>query len=198
MRHIVKSDEPQGFTKWKAANPEAEYENLSRHVKSWLKDSLISEQKGICCYCERRITKETSHIEHFKPKGAGKYPELQLEYSNLHASCGNNLAAGEETSCGHKKGNEYTDKLVSPLETDCHTHFHYLLDGTIHGTDERGTESISMLALDTQLLNKQRETLINYFLEIEDTDDRQQELKIHLDSSTPTLGEFYTMVETLF
>lgn len=198
MKAIAKSTEPAGFTRWKAENPGATYENITRHVKKWIKTSLIAEQHGICCYCECRIAAGNSHIEHFRPKAVGSFPELQLEYSNLHASCGANPKPGEEKCCGHYKGNAYTDKLVSPLETDCHTHFRYFLDGTIRGTDERGTESISTLALDTHLLNKQRETLINYFLEIEDTDDLQKALKTHLDPSSPTFGEFYTMVEALF
>lgn len=69
MRHIVKQSEPSLFTKWKACNPTATYKkDLKGIVKHKLKESLIEEQHYLCCYCECRITLETSHIEHLGQK----------------------------------------------------------------------------------------------------------------------------------
>lgn len=198
MKYIVKSAEPTGFTNWKAANPKASYSDITRHVKSWLKQSLLEEQHYICCYCECRIDSNNSHIEHFKPKARDKYPELQLSYSNLHASCGCNISKGEDIHCGHKKSNEYSPLLVSPLEKDCHTHFGYTLDGGISGKSNRGEESIRILHLDSELLKEQRKTLIDYFLDIPNPETLQDEINSHLNTTNPQFGEFYTMIELLF
>lgn len=198
MKAILKSAEPIGFTRWKYQNPQAGYNDITRHVKSWLKDSLIDEQHSLCCYCECRIIQSNSHIEHFKPKAHNKFPELQLDYNNLHVSCGNNQKAGEDLHCGHKKSDEYSPLLVSPLESDCHTHFGYTMDGHISGNDDKGKESIRILHLDSELLNAQRKALIDYFLGYDDFQDFQNELKIHLNQDADKYGEFYTMIQALF
>lgn len=168
------------------------------YSRKWLKDSLLVEQRYLCCYCECRIDSNNSHVEHFKPKASDQFPELQLDYNNLHASCGCNVSSGEDTHCGHRKKDLYTTLLVSPLEEACHCHFKYRMDGSIIGVDERGSESISLLRLDSALLNAQRKSLIDFFLSFTDTKLQQEELKLHLDPDKDRLGEFYTMVESLF
>lgn len=188
--------EPIEFSDWKAQNPNATYRDLRGAAKEALKVSLIQEQKGICCYCECRITQGTSHIEHFKPKDLTQYPELQLEYSNLHASCQKLNDSNPDKHCGHKKDNDYLPTLISPLEPDCATHFSYEYDGTILGTDDRGSEAITMLNLSSELLNQQRESLIDYFLELS-KEKLAEELSFHLDENRADLGEFYTMVASL-
>lgn len=71
MKYIEKQQEPCVFTNWKAqANDDwqPKYEYLSGEIKKAVKDTLMSEQGYICCYCERRLTKSDSHIEHFRPQ----------------------------------------------------------------------------------------------------------------------------------
>lgn len=82
MKYIHKNNEPIEFTQWKSENPGLLYNDLYGLydlVKRTLKNSLISEQKHLCCYCECCIESSTSHIEHFKPKDSnGPYAHLQL------------------------------------------------------------------------------------------------------------------------
>lgn len=169
MKHIIKNSEPAEFTQWKLHNPNEPYNNLKGQVKAKLKNSLITEQKSICCYCECFIDSSNSHIEHFKPKDShNSYSHLQLEYSNLLASCGIRPTGNNDEHCGHKKDNDYCTDLISPLESDCSSHFTYYLDGKIGFKDDRGKKTIQMLHLDSALLNQKRKSLIEYFQDIED------------------------------
>lgn len=67
MKHIRKGAEPQEFTAWKAmanASWQPTYGALSGAPKGALKQALMAEQGDICCYCERRLILDDSHIEH--------------------------------------------------------------------------------------------------------------------------------------
>lgn len=199
MKHITKHTEPASFTAWKLNNPTATYkEDLKqeRAIKQELKKSLIDEQHGLCCYCECTITKDTSHIEHFKPKGNPLYSNLQLDYNNLHASCGFNRSGKPEEHCGHKKYDEFVPELISPLEPDCSTHFAYTLFGEIKHTTNRGKITIELLNLNSELLKEKRRNLIDFFLSLDDS-DFDFEVNDHLDTSKPIFGQFYTMIEYL-
>ena len=205
MKHIVKQVEPTLFAQWKAANPGATYNvdlcnfgnPAAMAARTALKNSLLAEQKYICCYCECRVSDANSHIEHFRPKDPAQFPHLQLEYSNLMASCTKKPMGMPDEHCGHKKGNFFSADLVSPLEVDCSSHFTYKMDGTIAGIDQRGRVTVEKLHLDSELLNNQRKELIDDFLEIDDNDTLQAEITTHLDESGAVLGEFLTMVDYL-
>lgn len=200
MKYIVKSPEPEVFASWKAARPGATYnEGLGRApgVKRALKTSLLQEQKFLCCYCECRIDADHSHIEHFRPKGMPEFSALQLDYGNLHASCTRQPTGSSEEHCGHKKGDSFSDDLVSPLESDCATHFKFTFDGSIEGLDEKGRTTIDILHLDSALLNSQRKKLIEYFLDLDD-ELVALEVSSHLDETKPKSGEFYSMIKALY
>lgn len=204
MKHIIKAVEPKKFTDWKAANPGATYKSHLCNIhdpeavkaKKALKQSLLSEQHYICCYCECRISASDCHIEHFKPKGIPAYAHLQLDYTNLHASCTRQPTGDADEHCGHRKGDSFSTDLVSPLEADCAAHFGYKLDGRITHTDHRGEVTVSMLQLDSALLNAQRKSLIDTFISLDET-DIPVEITAHLDKSRTAYGEFFTMIEYL-
>ncbi len=204
MKCISKNTEPVSFTNWKKNNPNATYDNLAGETKKDLRKALLKEQHSICCYCECRINNEdrnglnSFHIEHFKPKGNNLFPDLQLEYSNLHASCRINKSNDPNIHCGHKKNDEYSDDLISPLEKDCSLHFGYNLDGTItcDNEDNRAKETIRILNLNSSLLIADRKNLIDDFLDIDD-ENIKEEIDNHLDESLQEYGEFFTMIEYL-
>ena len=196
MKHILKQMSPRLFEEWKQANPDACYDDLSGDTKRSVRASLMNEQHGICCYCECCLTGDDFHIEHFRPKGLAQFRPLQLDYNNLHACCVKIPNGDTEEHCGHKKGNMWDNKLVSPLEVDCEDHFSYSLDGRIHGTDDRGTISIQILNLNSALLVASRYELLRFFQELPE-DDKQHELDVHLDESNILFGEFFTMIHGL-
>ena len=204
MKFIHKNPEPQLFASWKAVHPNATYKNDLSNLsdpdavaaKHALKNSLLAEQKYICCYCECRIADATSHIEHFRPKDQNQFPQLQLDYNNLFASCTKRPTGSSDEHCGHKKGSYFSPDLVSPLEVDCSSHFKYKMDGSIEHCDSRGKTTIEKLHLDSALLDSQRKALIDYFLNL-NAADLQNEIVNHLDETGSQLGEFFTTIEYL-
>lgn len=194
MKHIIKTGEPASFTQWKRSNPALRYDDLVGPPKQDLKNSLIAEQKHLCCYCERRITNADSHIEHFKPKGNPLYQYLELDYNNLHASCIKALSSGVEPQCGHKKGDTFSGTLISPLEANCADFFWYTMDGHIHGVESRGKEAIAVYNLNSKVLVQQRKSLIDFFTS---TFSTEADIIAHLDDTKTSLGEFYTMIDYL-
>lgn len=176
MRFFQKMDEPQGLTQWKRLKTEdwkPSYDNLSADVKKTLKLSLLKEQGFLCCYCERKIDDDHSHIEHFKPQS--EYREFELDYNNLHCSCnGDDVGVCKKPlHCGHKKGNNYDEILICPLQSDCESHFAYFLDGKIQPAceDDVGVKkTIEILGLDIPRLCNWRSAAIEPFLDPELTE----------------------------
>jgi len=170
MKHIVKNQNTPGFDKWKASaneNWQPTYESLRDPEKKEVKDSLMKEQGKICCYCERRLTDEDSHIEHFKPQSEEDVDPL--DYINILCSCQNQLKKGVPKRCGHSKDNWFDeDLLISPLYPDCEGRFAYTGDGKIHTANEfdtAATITIEKLKLDIELLNDSRKKAIEPFLD---------------------------------
>ncbi len=195
MKHIVKTSQPASLETWKRMNPHVSYDDLSGAIKNDVRVSLRNEQHDICCYCECRLN-DDFHIEHFRPKGLPIFKSLQLDYDNLHACCMKIPSGGAEKHCGHKKGNTWDNALVSPLEEDCETHFSYTLDGEVHGTDERGTITIQILNLNSELLKENRAALLKFFQELPEK-DRAREINAHIDNSATIFGEYFTMIQSL-
>ena len=119
MKRIVKDEEPEQFADWKARDKMAHRPRWNRApqpVRQVVHESLLNEQGAICCYCERRVTMDDSHVEHFRPREIHN----QLDYTNLLCSCVREGVAGEPRHCGHAKGNWFDENLlVSPLAPDC-------------------------------------------------------------------------------
>lgn len=200
MKHIVKRVEPISFTQWKRLNPNNTYDDLVNPEKRDLKTALICEQKGICCYCERRISQQDSHIEHFKPKDDSQFPQLQLDYTNLHACCVRVPTRSTPNICGNKKDNFYSSDLISPLEEDCSTHFKYASDGHISPSDAndlRATTTIRILGLDEPILVEKRKAIISTF-ETLDIEDLKAAVQLYLRQDVPQFGEFYTTIEFFY
>jgi uncharacterized protein (TIGR02646 family) len=177
MKHIQKQSEPENFKKWKEEGPRV-YSGLSGNLKNEVKKSLMTEQGYICCYCESSLVENDSHIEHVKPKNPNAYPELDLDYQNMHCSCLDEKK-GYPLHCGPKKGNWYDEQLfISPLDANCETRFKFIIDGSIIDTanknDNAAVETIARLGLDIPKLKALRKTVIDQF---NSTDITNEELK---------------------
>lgn len=205
MKHIAKQVEPKEFADWKAlANEDWKptYGALAGETKKAVKDALMAEQGYICCYCERRLTDNDSHIEHFQPQSD---PAVDpLDFSNLLCSCQNRIKKGEPRHCGNLK-DEWFDRnlLVSPLTPGCEDRFAFTGDGFIKpadATDEAAAQTIKKLGLDIPKLNALRTKAIEPFL---DDSLSNEEMQIfvsgYLDKdASGRLGEFWTMIRYLF
>jgi len=111
-----------------------------------LKQSLLEEQGYICCYCEQRVSECDSHMEHFRPRSKLEYEHLQLDYSNLHASCQQRLRKGEPRHCGQLKAGWFEEgQLVGPLDANCEQRFLFTGNGEISPRDDGDAASLTTI-----------------------------------------------------
>ncbi|WP_027185387.1 retron system putative HNH endonuclease [Desulfovibrio inopinatus] len=170
MKHIVKGAEPEVFTEWKAlANEDWQptYDDLRSKEKKAVKKALMQEQGYICCYCERRLVDNDSHIEHFHPQHR---PEVDaLDFNNMLCSCQAQLERGKPRHCGNLKGDWFDEQLlISPLDPSCQTRFRFTGDGRItpaHHDDNAAAETIDRLGLDIPKLREMRSKAIEGIME---------------------------------
>ncbi|MDQ7015932.1 MAG: retron system putative HNH endonuclease [Gammaproteobacteria bacterium] len=205
MKWVQKCSEPQIFTDWKALASEAwqpSYANLGGAEKQAVKQALMQEQGGLCCYCERRLSEADSHIEHFRPQS--DLGVDALEFANMLCSCQNQLRQGEPRHCGNAKGDWFDEAvLVSPLESDCESRFSYLGNGCIKpsvSNDNFASETIHHLALDIPKLRALRAAVITPFLDEYLTDEELKRFaEGYLQQQNDGLyGEFWSVIKYLF
>ncbi|MDQ7073625.1 MAG: retron system putative HNH endonuclease [Gammaproteobacteria bacterium] len=204
MKWVRKRSEPKIFTDWKALVSEAwqpSYANLGGVEKQAVKQALIQEQGGLCCYCERRLSEADSHIEHFRPQSE---PDVDpLDFANMLCSCQSQLRRGEPRHCGNSKGAWFEEGvLVSPLEPECEGRFSYRGDGGIKpmtSSDDAASETISHLALDIPKLRALRAAVIAPFLDDLTESEFQNFVTGYLQyDAQGQYGEFWTVIKYLF
>lgn len=167
MKQIIKNQEPEDFRQWKElANDEWQpsWTGMPGDIKRNLHQALIDEQGAICCYCGSRIEARDSHIEHFRPRGRHSFPQLEIEYSNLLASCQRGEKPGAPLHCGKLKGKWFDERhTVSPLEGGCDQRFRFGSDGRIfphNEGDDGARQTIEHLGLDIDKLRAMRRSAI--------------------------------------
>ena len=158
MRHIKKSNASAAFNAYKGCNG-ATYKNFvaNQSLYNDVKQQLIDDQHELCCYCGIRVELDTTHIEHVLDQN--KHKKLQLEFSNLLASCN---GGPRQEHCGHAKGSQSLP--VTPLQEDCEHRFVYRSNGYVASVEEdqdAGT-SIGVLNLNiVKLRNMRKKALID-------------------------------------
>lgn len=181
MKRIVKDDEPAEFSKWKEQDRMAHRPNwnrVPRPVKESVHGSLMREQGFICCYCEMRVERDNSHIEHFRPVRPERgYAGRQLDYTNLHCSCQRESSPGEPRHCGHQKGSWFDENLlVSPLDPDCEMRFRFTANGDMFPRldDDAGAEAtIRRLRLNLPKLRELRAAAVDGLYDLPKADIRR-------------------------
>lgn len=172
MKHIVKMGQPHELRQWFENQPiedghriNCSYGDMPGEVKQIVKQQLIREQGGLCCYTGIRINYQASHIEHFKSQR-----QCKEETTNEDVDYTNMLAAfpGDRTPCSfgaRVKGDWYdTQLLISPLRQDCETRFRFDLLGQITSAqkdDQAAQETIKNLSLDHGSLTEMRKQAID-------------------------------------
>jgi uncharacterized protein (TIGR02646 family) len=141
MRNIQKQTEPKSLTQHRA-NTNADYDNYAQ--KKDLRDNLVGEQRGICCYCMQRIRPdpESMKIEHWQCQD--QYLHRQLDYNNLLGAClGGQGQEPEKQHCDTKKGN--LDLIYNPSDPvrDVESKLQFLGDGTIQSSDANFNQEIN-------------------------------------------------------
>lgn len=151
MKQIIKNQEPKSLLEHRL-QPFADYDNYPQ--KEELRDSLLTEQGHICCYCMQRIKKDKMKIEHWRSQD--EYPDLQLDYNNLLGACEGGQGFPKHLQhCDTKKGNE---KLtINPIDNlkNCEDLIKYLPNGIIYSDDTAINNELN------QVLNLNIQTLVN-------------------------------------
>ena len=205
MKHIVKCQDTPEFDEWKALDDyewKKTYDDLVNPEKKEVKVSLMKEQGYICCYCERQLTDDDSHIEHFNPQSNNAVDTL--DYTNMLCSCQDQLKRGEPRHCGISKDNWFDkDLLISPLNSNCEGRFAYTADGKIQPADEfdaAATKTIEKLKLDIGIMNERRKKAIEPFLDKElDEQEVSRFVKGYLKKNSDEMfGEFWTTINYIF
>lgn len=203
MKYIEKGSEPQSFTDWKnLANEDWQptYDKLGGKEKRDVKNALIAEQGGICCYCERKLKYNDSHIEHLNPQSNSE--EERLNFANFLCSCQNQLKKGEPQHCGNSKGDDILS--ITPLQVDCAKKFTYTEDGYIDSVDKDSKDTIKFLQLNIDKLNSLRASVIEPFIldpiTFEEISIEEAKLfaKGYLKQKDGEYNEFYTTIKYLF
>lgn len=157
-------------------------DNIVYYSKKELREELLKEQGFICCYCNQSLKNDPKTIiEHLHDKDSNL--ELTFEYNNLLVSCngGQKDPKPKKLHCDAEKKDKTI--LVTPLETDCETHFYFDISGKIFSNTDNGEKTIKELNLNIKKLQDLRAGAIDGFLFNEDFEViTENEAKIILEN----------------
>ena len=164
MRAITKSLEPASLTTHRLT-PHGNYDNYPQ--KDELREALVHEQRGLCCYCMTRITPGSSSmkIEHWRCQT--RHENLELAYRNLLGAClGGDGQPAHLQHCDTRKGE--SDVKWNPAEPNhwIEQRIRFEPDGTIASDDvEFDAQLNDVLGLNLQLLKNRRSSVLTGMLD---------------------------------
>ena len=177
MRTIIKGREPASLTQHRLT-PYCDYDNYADDDKNELREALVREQRGLCCYCMGRIRSDSKSmkIEHWQSRRC--YPCKQLDYSNLLGAClggdreRKSLGGDEERKssrfhhCDTYKGKK--DLRWNPADSThrIETRLRYEADGSIRSNDPTfDAQLCQVLNLNLAQLKNNRKGVLDAVLE---------------------------------
>lgn len=164
MRQIIKGAEPTSLTAHRL-KPHCTY--LNYPDKETLRRALVTEQRGICCYCMCRLREgaATMKIEHWRSQA--NHTDEQLRYRNLLGAClGGHGQPRHLQHCDTRKGD--SDIQWNPADARHHieTRVRYELDGSIHSQDVVFDSQLNqVLNLNFTLIKNNRKGILDAVLE---------------------------------
>jgi uncharacterized protein (TIGR02646 family) len=162
MRTIQKGPEPATLTQHRQ-QPHADYDNYAD--KAALRQALVTEQCGLCCYCQSRIraTPEGMKIEHWQCQA--DHPARQLDFDNLLGAClGGHGRPEREQHCDTYKGNKGLCFSVCDPAHPIERQIRFLGDGTIKSDDADIDEALNaVLNLNLPRLVGNRKAVLTAF-----------------------------------
>jgi len=162
MRTIQKGPEPTTLTKHRQ-QPHADYDNYAD--KAELRQALVAEQRGLCCYCQSRIraTSDGMKIEHWQSQTG--YPAQQLDFGNLLGACrGNEGQPIDKQHCDTRKGNSDLCFSICDPAHPIERQVRFLGDGTIKANDSNIDKALNtVLSLNMPRLVNNRKAVLEAF-----------------------------------
>ena len=164
MRAIAKGPEPPSLT----AHRQMDYSDFGNYAdRDALRHALVTEQRGLCCYCMDRIHNgpTTMKIEHWQCRS--RHPDKQLTYRNLLGAClGGNGQPPRLQHCDTRKGDR--DLRFNPADPAHHieTRLRYEADGSIRSDDEEFDRQLDeVLNLNIRFLKNSRKGVLDAILD---------------------------------
>jgi len=196
MLRIEKTGEPDFLKTYKKKYRPASWADYDKaDIRGQLKAFILEHEqkyaKACCCvYCEKTVGPDTGHIEHVRPKSLFKTHEQ--DYSNLSVSCGKDGEPSE--TCGHFKGNSYSDDFIHPAEDDPSDFMRYdIMTGKVIPVSDnedirrRVEYTVNILNLNHNKLVRFRKTLFAWLKNV----TNEEELTYYYEYGFPVLLEYY-------
>jgi len=163
MRAITKGAEPPSLTAHRQT-PHCDYDNYAD--KAALRHALVSEQRGICCYCMGRIRNgpTSMKIEHWQCRHW--YQDKQLNYSNLLGAClGGNGQPPHLQHCDTRKGDQDLKWNPADPSHSIESRLRYEPDGSIRSNDDEFDRQLDqVLNLNLAFLKNNRKGVLDAVL----------------------------------
>jgi uncharacterized protein (TIGR02646 family) len=190
VRMITKTAEPNSLTQHRA-QAHGDYDNYAQ--KNQLRTALVSEQKGLCCYCTGRIRAEPTamKIEHWQSQA--NYPQHQLTYGNLLGAClGGQGQAAPDQHCDTRKANRDLQWNPATATRMIETRLRYLADGTVESTDAVFDAQLhDVLGLNIAYLKNSRKAVLDIVLIWwRSTPNARQKIQAQIDQRTNHVAEY--------
>jgi uncharacterized protein (TIGR02646 family) len=167
MRNIHKNPEPTSLTQHRC-NTNTGYDNYAE--KDDLRESLVNEQRGICCYCMQRIYPNLEHmkIEHNRSQSPNKFPQKQLDYGNLLGAClGGTGKPRRDQHCDTRKGDDDISFNPADPANNVERLFKFPGSGRIEANDPQLQSEIdNILNLNHPRLVNNRKAMIDSFTQL--------------------------------
>ena len=169
MRTIVKQQEPASLTQHRLTPPRdgyiPDYDNFPD--KDTLRDGLVREQRGLCCYCMRAISNNPREmkVEHWKCQS--RFPEQQLDHRNILAACrGGEGMPKDLQHCDTRKGDKDLKWNPANSRHRIEARLRYAADGRVEsGSDEFNSQLEEVLNLNLPLLMTHRKRILDAILD---------------------------------
>lgn len=162
MRTISKDTEPASLTTHRCTS-HADYGNYQD--KDTLRQHLVREQRGLCCYCLSRIrpTADAIKIEHWHSQEG--FPGEQLDYSNLLGAClGGTGQPSDLQHCDTRKGNTPLSKNPANPLHHLETFIRYEGTGRVVADDSAFNDELdNVLNLNIAFLKNNRKAALDGF-----------------------------------
>jgi uncharacterized protein (TIGR02646 family) len=165
MRNIAKERAPKSLTDY-SFTEDASYDGF--RAMDELRQALVEEQRGLCCYCTRRIkpSYKTMKVEHWRSRA--EYPDLELDYKNLlGACCGGSSSPKAKQHCDTFKGDKRLSRNPAHPDDRVEERICYKSDGTIRSSDpDLDRELDFVLNLNVPELCRDRRAVISALLSV--------------------------------
>jgi len=162
MRTIKKRNEPDSLTHHRLA-AHADYDNYAD--KDTLRQSLVSEQRGLCCYCLSRIRAAAGEMKIAHWHSRDLHPDEQLVYVNLLGACmGNEGQSFGQQHCDSRQGNRDISRNPANPKHQVEKFIRFEGDGRITSNDQVFDNELNeILNLNLPFLKNNRKAALDAF-----------------------------------